>query len=136
MHPGNSAQTIGTNGQESSKPVKRDNYAVMNLGTFLIHSIDWPSIPKEAFAGEEGYATLQAFRVGDIRIRMVEYSPGYKADHWCKKGHVMLCMEGELEIELEGGKSYLVRKNMTIVLGEGEMHRTYSVPGCRLFIVD
>jgi quercetin dioxygenase-like cupin family protein len=108
----------------------------MNLGVFLIHSIDWPSIPKEAFAGDEGYATSQAYLVVDMRIRMIEYSPGYKTSHWCKKGHIILCMEGELEIELDDGKSYLVRKNMTIVLGEGETHRTYSMPGCRLFIVD
>jgi hypothetical protein len=39
--------------------------------------------------------------MGEIRVRKVEYSAGYKADHWCKKGHIILCTEGEMETELD-----------------------------------
>ena len=39
-----------------------------------------------------------------VRVRMVEYTPGYISDHWCNKGHVLLCLDGELETELEDGR--------------------------------
>jgi hypothetical protein len=37
---------------------------------------------------------------------MVEYTPGYVADHWCQKGHVLLVLEGELETVLADGRVY------------------------------
>jgi len=75
--------------------------------------------------------------VNDIRIRMVEYSSGYKADHWCSKGHIILCTEGEMYTELEDGRIMKLTKGMTYFVGDNcEAHRTFSENGCKLFIVD
>jgi len=75
----------------------------MNLSTFPFQTLDWSSISKEERKGDTGFAYWQTFHMNDIRIRKVEYSPGYKADHWCSKGHIILCMEGEMDTELDTG---------------------------------
>ena len=75
--------------------------------------------------------------VNDIRVRMVEYSPGYLADHWCSKGHIILCLEGEIETELKDGRIMKLTKDMCYFVGDdNEAHRTSAKNGCRLFIVD
>jgi len=75
--------------------------------------------------------------VGPIRVRMVEYTPGYLADHWCSKGHVLLCLEGELETELDDGRKFTLRPGMSYqVADNAEAHRSSTVAGARLFIVD
>ncbi len=76
----------------------------MNMQSFSFQASDWSSIPKQERKGETGVAYWQVKMMNDIRIRMVEYSPGYKADHWCKKGHVLHCIEGEMVTELEDGR--------------------------------
>jgi hypothetical protein len=82
-------------------------------------------------------AFWQTQLVNDIRVRIVEYSPGYKADHWCSKGHIILCKEGEMETELEDGRIMKLTKGMTYFVGDNcEAHRTSSENGCSLFIVD
>ncbi len=63
---------------------------------------DWAAVERTEHKGDTGVAYWRTRTFGDIRVRMVEYSAGYVADHWCKKGHVLLCLEGELHIELEG----------------------------------
>jgi hypothetical protein len=74
---------------------------------------------------------------GDIRVRMVEYSAGYKADHWCVKGHVLLCISGELHTELKDGRTFTLRPGMSYqVADNAEAHRSYTDVGARLFIVD
>jgi quercetin dioxygenase-like cupin family protein len=75
--------------------------------------------------------------MGDIRIRMVEYSANYLADHWCSKGHIIFCIEGAMETELQDGRKFLLEKGMTYYVGDNcEAHRSASVKGCKLFIVD
>ena len=75
--------------------------------------------------------------MGDIRIRMVEYSAGYIADHWCNKGHVIYCIEGKMKTELQDGRIMKLKKGMTYHVGDdSEAHRTSSKKGCKLFIVD
>ncbi len=100
-------------------------------------TIDWTLVPKEIHNGVTGTALWQTMRVGNIRVRMVEYSPDYEADHWCSKGHIILCIEGAMETTLQDGRKYMLQKGMTYHVGDGnEAHRTNSKAGCKLFIVD
>jgi hypothetical protein len=109
----------------------------MQLEQFDFQTIDWESIPIEQYAGEKGLAYWQVFMMNNIRIRKVIYSPGYQADHWCKKGHIILCTEGEMETTLENGHSVKLNKGMTYVVGdESEAHCSSTQTGCELFIVD
>jgi quercetin dioxygenase-like cupin family protein len=74
---------------------------------------------------------------GAIRVRMVEYTPGYRADHWCVKGHILLCLEGELHTELQDGRNFVLRAGMSYqVADNAEPHRSSTTAGARLFIVD
>ena len=82
-------------------------------------------------------AYWQTQMLSDIRVRLVEYSPGYKADHWCKKGHVLICFEGEMETELEDGRIMKLTKGMCYLVGDNnEAHRSSTTMGCKLFIID
>jgi hypothetical protein len=74
---------------------------------------------------------------GTIRVRMVEYTAGYVADHWCVKGHILLCTEGELHTELEDGRTFTLRAGMSYqVADNAEPHRSSTPVGAKLFIVD
>ncbi len=109
----------------------------MQLQNFPFQTINWSSIPKEEHAGETGTAWWQVQHMNEVRVRMVEYSAGYKADHWCNKGHIILCLEGETETELMDGRVMKLSKGMCYFVGDdNEAHRTSTVNGCRLYIVD
>jgi hypothetical protein len=109
----------------------------LKVSSFPFQTLDWSSIPKEEQKGETGFVISQTQMLHDIRVRMVEYSPGYKADHWCSKGHIIFCMEGEMETELEDGRIMKLSRSMTYFVGDNsEAHRTSSKNGCKLFIVD
>jgi quercetin dioxygenase-like cupin family protein len=109
----------------------------LKLDSFPFQTLDWSSIPKEEHKGETGIAYWQVQKVNDIRVRMVEYSPGYKADHWCSKGHVILCLEGEFDSELDDGRVMKLTKGMCYFVGDNdEAHRSTTSTGCKLFIVD
>lgn len=109
----------------------------MTISSFPFQTINWPVVVKEEHTGETGIAYWQIQMMNDIRIRMVEYSSGYKADHWCNKGHIIFCMEGEMETELKDGRVIKLTKGMSYLVGDNnEEHRTSSAKGCKLFIVD
>ncbi len=109
----------------------------MNISPFPFQNLDWSSIPKEEHTGETGMATWQIQMMNDIRVRMVEYAAGYKADHWCSKGHIILCTEGEMETELADGRILTTSKGMCYFVGDNnEAHRSSTETGCKLFIVD
>jgi hypothetical protein len=109
----------------------------MQITDFPFQLLDWSSVPKEEHKGETGMAYWQVSRVNDIRVRRVEYSPGYKADHWCSKGHIIFCIEGEMDTELKDGRLMRLSKGMCYFVGDNnEAHRTSSLNGCKLFIVD
>lgn len=98
---------------------------------------DWSAIEPTRHPGTTGVALWRTQNFGDIRVRMVEYSPGYLADHWCEKGHVLLCLEGELHTELEDGRSFVLRPGCSYQVSDGaEPHRSRTEAGARLFIVD
>ncbi|MBK6935514.1 MAG: DHCW motif cupin fold protein [Chitinophagaceae bacterium] len=109
----------------------------MKLSNVPFQTIDWLTVPKKEHKGETGAAYWQVQMMNDIRVRMVEYSPGYKADHWCSKGHIILCIEGEMDTELQDGRIMKLTKGMCYFVGDNnESHRTYTATGCKLFIVD
>ena len=98
---------------------------------------DWNAITPTEHPGEMGMAYWRTLAVGNIRARMVEYTPGYKADHWCSKGHVLLVLEGELVTELQNGETHFLRAGMSYqVADNAEPHRSRTTTGAKLFIVD
>src|SRR5512134_2881953 len=99
---------------------------------------DWSLIPRTEHPGETGMSWWQTFTVGDLRVRMVEYSPGYLADHWCDRGHVLLVLEGELESELKDGRKIRLTQGMSYQVSDfgDAAHRSVTTTGAKLFIVD
>ncbi len=98
---------------------------------------DWTTIKNEHHDGESGYAEWKLRQCGDIRVRVVKYSPNYKADHWCIKGHILYCLEGEMTTELKDGRTIQLRKGMSYqVEDENYPHRSHTKTGATLFIVD
>jgi quercetin dioxygenase-like cupin family protein len=109
----------------------------MIIPSFPFEKIDWGGVPTERLEGITGYALWQVKMVGDIRIRIVEYSAGYQADHWCKKGHIIQCLEGEMITQLTDGRSFTLTKGTGYIIGDkNEEHSSQSHLGCKLFIVD
>jgi len=97
----------------------------------------WSQIAPTEHRGEKGMATWRTQQFDSIRVRMVEYSPGYVADHWCKKGHILLCLEGELHTELADGRQFILTPGVSYqVADEAEAHRSSTKSGAKLFIVD
>src|SRR5512136_3297417 len=98
---------------------------------------DWSSLTPTEHPGQRGMAYWRTYESGNIRVRMVEYSPGYMADHWCSKGHVLLVLEGELVTELHDGTSHVLRPGMSYqVADDVAPHRSHTATGVKLFIVD
>ncbi len=98
---------------------------------------DWSQIERTEYAGEQGVAYWKTQNFGGIRVRMVEYSSGYLADHWCAKGHILLCLEGELHTELEDGRRFVLGPGASYqVADNAERHRSSTQQGAKLFIVD
>ncbi|MFN7958607.1 MAG: DHCW motif cupin fold protein [Holophagaceae bacterium] len=98
---------------------------------------DWSTLEPTRHSGETGLALWRTCSFGPIRVRMMEYTPGYSADHWCRKGHILLCLEGELHTELEDGRRFTLKPGMSYqVADEAEPHRSSTSTGAKLFIVD
>jgi len=109
----------------------------MNNSAIPFSIIDWNGVQMEDFPGETGIATWQTVNFGGLRIRIVEYSAGYVADHWCRKGHIVYCLEGEFVTELESGDSVRLTRGMTYVVSDGaSSHRSIAKTGAKLLIVD
>jgi hypothetical protein len=99
--------------------------------------IDWSKIEATEHLGETGTAYWQTLQFEGLRMRIVEYSPGYLADHWCAKGHIVHCLEGEVENQLKTGEASLLKPGMTyIVSDDASQHRSYSPYGVKLLIID
>jgi hypothetical protein len=109
----------------------------MEMSGIPFGTTDWSAIEPSEHRGEFGTAAWRTRQFGAIRVRMVEYSPGYVADHWCVKGHILLCIEGELHTELADGRSFTLGPGMSYQVADGaEPHRSRTARGARLFIVD
>ncbi len=99
--------------------------------------VDWDQVERVEHPGEKGKAYWRTLEVGGIRVRKVEYTPGYLADHWCERGHIVLVLEGELVTELKDGRRFVLRPGMSYQVADGaEPHRSRTDTGATLFIVD
>ncbi|HYX23494.1 MAG TPA: DHCW motif cupin fold protein [Thermoanaerobaculia bacterium] len=109
----------------------------MRMTGISFATTDWSLIEPTEHPGETGTAFWRTRTFGDIRVRMVDYTPGYLADHWCVKGHILLCLEGELHVELRGGDTHVLTPGLSYqVADDAEPHRSHTQTGARLFIVD
>jgi len=109
----------------------------MNINDFPFGTTDWSSVEAEHHKGKTGDAFWRTCNFGNIRVRMVEYTRGYFADHWCSKGHILLCLEGELLTELQDGRKFVLKPGMSYQVSDNaELHRSSTAIGAKLFIVD
>jgi quercetin dioxygenase-like cupin family protein len=109
----------------------------MQIDAIPFGTTDWSTMPPTEHPGETGRAFWRTRQFGPIRVRMVEYTPGYLADHWCSKGHILLVLEGELVTELEVGQRVTLTPGMSYQVADGaEAHRSATATGAKLFIVD
>jgi quercetin dioxygenase-like cupin family protein len=109
----------------------------MKMTDIPFGTTDWSAVEQTEHKGETGMAYWRTCHFGAIRVRMVEYTPGYLADHWCVKGHILFCLEGELHTELEDGRKFTLKPGMSYqVADNAEPHRSYTAAGARLFVVD
>ena len=105
--------------------------------TIPFETIDWKTIEKIEHKGETGTSFWQTIQFGGLRIRIVEYSKGYLADHWCQKGHIVHCLEGEFVSEMQNGDTFTLSKGMSYVVSDNlSSHRSISKNGVKLLIVD
>ena len=103
----------------------------------LFETIDWSAIEKTEYKGETGTAFWQTIQKDGVRLRIVEYSKGYLADHWCRKGHIVHCLEGDFISELDNGESFLLTKGMTYIVSDNvSSHRSTTTNGVKLLIID
>lgn len=109
----------------------------MQISDIPFGTTDWSAIAPTEHKGDRGMAYWRTREFGPLRVRMVEYSPGYVSDHWCVKGHVLLCLEGELHTRLQDGREFILRPGVSYQVADGaEAHRSSAPTGAKLFIVD
>lgn len=99
---------------------------------------DWSEIPSVEYPGTTGTSQWRSFTSGDLRVRMVDYGPGYLADHWCDRGHVLHVVSGDLVIELADGRTIPMAQGTSFCVSDNgdAAHRVRTSVGCRVFIVD
>lgn len=109
----------------------------MQMTDFPFGTTDWSKVERTEHKGETGMAYWRTRHFGAVRVRMLEYTPGYRADHWCVKGHILFCVEGELHTELADGRKFVLTPGMNYqVADSAEPHRSRTEVGARLFVVD
>lgn len=109
----------------------------MQISDLPFGVVDWSQVASTSHAGAPGVARWRTQQFGDVRVRMVEYSAGYAADHWCSKGHFLLCLEGELDTELADGRCFRLGPGMSYQVADGDMpHRSSTRTGAKLYVID
>jgi mannose-6-phosphate isomerase-like protein (cupin superfamily) len=110
----------------------------MKLERIPFQVVDWGKAASTEHAGESGRALWRTVQEGNVRVRFVEYSAGYLANHWCEHGHVLLVLEGEIVTELRDGRQFVLRAGDCYIVADGPegAHRSRSPVGARLFIAD
>jgi hypothetical protein len=109
----------------------------MEIAGIPFGTTDWSQVARTEHKGEQGLASWRTCQFGSIRVRVVEYTPGYLADPWCSKGHILLCLEGELHTELQDGRQFILKPGMSYqVADNAEAHRSSAPSGAKLFVVD
>jgi hypothetical protein len=124
---------------------KPDNYliGIISIGDIMenpsipFQTIDWKSVPRTEHKGETGTAYWQTMQFDGLRVRCVEYSKNYKADHWCEKGHIVYCLHGEVINELKNGTKSILRQGMSYIVSDDlSSHRSVTENGVKLLIID
>ena len=110
----------------------------MKIPKLPFTTTDWSKMPVTEHPGETGKAIWRTFQIGDLRVRQVEYTAGYLADHWCDRGHVLYVLEGELQSELKDGRMVTLTAGMSYQVSDfgDAAHRSSTATGAKLFIVD
>ena len=110
----------------------------MQLPVSAFQVVDWEKVPVTEHAGEAGRALWRSMAMGDVRVRHVEYSAGYVADHWCDKGHILFVLEGEIVTELKDGRRFRMTPGMSYQVSDfgDAAHRSSTDTGAKLIIVD
>jgi hypothetical protein len=110
----------------------------MNIQNVPFSFIEWNRLEPEEHPGETGTSRWRVFSEGNLRVRIVDYPPGFRSDHWCPRGHVLLVLDGELVIELKDGRSFTMPELTSFQVGddEGNPHLAYTNKGAKVFIVD
>lgn len=109
----------------------------MQIKDIPFGTIDWSSVTSSEMPGTSGVAYSRTVQCGDIRVRLVECLPGFVSDHWCRKGHILLCVEGELLTQLDDDRTFVLTQGMSFqVADDCEAHRSSTRSGAKLFIVD
>jgi quercetin dioxygenase-like cupin family protein len=99
--------------------------------------LDWSELQSDRTAGVNGYAIIKTRETAGLRLRQVEYSAAYEADHWCEKGHLIHVLQGELLLEYSNGSTQNICEGMTCVLGDNAAaHKAKSFAGAVVLIVD
>ena len=128
---------IATATEREREREKEGKGKTMNMKDIPFGTTDWSTVERTEHPGETGKAFWRTRQFGTIRVRMVEYTPGYLADHWCQKGHILMCLSGELQTELKDGRLFTLKPGMSYQVADGaEPHRSYTTEGATLFIVD
>ncbi len=110
----------------------------MNIPKLPFTTTDWSQVPSTEHSGKTGRALWRTLNIGDVRVRMVEYTPGYLADHWCDRDHILYVLEGELDTELKDGRTFKLTAGMSYQVSDfgDAAHRSSTRTGAKLFIVD
>jgi quercetin dioxygenase-like cupin family protein len=109
----------------------------MKITDIPFGTTDWSTVAPTQHPGITGSATWRTQQFGQIRVRRVDYTPGYLADHWCQKGHILFVLEGQLDTELEDGRRFTMTAGHSYQVADGaEPHRSSTATGAKLFIVD
>jgi quercetin dioxygenase-like cupin family protein len=109
----------------------------MTMNPIMFQTTNWDHVPLTQSAGESGVAYYRTQTFAGFRVRIVEYSKGYKADHWCKSGHIVYCLEGEMVSELADGRKFVLSKGMSYTVSDDvSRHRSFSENGAKLMIID
>jgi uncharacterized cupin superfamily protein len=110
---------------------------IFSRAVIPFHTVFWEGVSTTEHQGEHGRAIWRTLELPNLRLRVVEYSPGYLANHWCTKGHILYVLEGEITTELQSGERVALSAGMSYqVSDEVSAHRSYSEKGAKLFIVD
>ena len=109
----------------------------MQFGNLPFMTTDWNTVAATEHPGASGVAVWRTVEAGEVRVRMVEYKPGFLADHWCSRGHVLLVLEGELVTELQDGRVVRLTPGMSYQVANADVpHRSSTQAGAKLFVVD
>lgn len=109
----------------------------MEINNIQFGVTDWTTVEPTEIKGETGTSYWRSLQFGDINVHQAEYSADYQSDHWCHKGHILLCVQGELRTELQDGREFILKPGMSYQVADNEIaHKSSTITGAKLFIVD